>query len=111
MAMGLVPTVYLGSQQLFRAPLRLDALQSSGNPTGSFQNGIERKRTLNTEVVKQLARGSVSGKAHSFFALRVKLICAGFCVGVVLAFFSKTLALLGGLVALSLHVSGNLPQN
>ncbi|EXM23683.1 hypothetical protein FOTG_09109 [Fusarium oxysporum f. sp. vasinfectum 25433] len=88
MSRGIAPATCVGAFIATRPAIRCDAPTLATGPP-------PRRRPLEVspDTVRQLSSGSV----------------AGFGIGVVVALFSRTLALLTGLIAFSIHVSHPLP--
>ncbi|KAF4467575.1 fun14 family [Fusarium albosuccineum] len=86
MAAGVGPAACVGTFIATRPIIRCDApTLATGPPPRRRQPSLD----VSPDTVRQLSSGSVTG----------------FGVGVVVALFSRTLALLSGLIALSLHIA------
>ncbi|KAF4972623.1 hypothetical protein FZEAL_9566 [Fusarium zealandicum] len=85
MAAGLGPTACVGAFVATRPVIRCDAPTLATGPPRRRQPSLD----VSPNTVRQISSGSV----------------AGFGVGVVVALFSRTLAILSGLVALSIHIA------
>lgn len=85
MTVGVGPAACVGAFVATRPVIRCDGPTLATGPPRRRQPSLD----ISPDTVRQLSSGSV----------------AGFGVGVLVGLFSKTLALLTGLVALSIHVS------
>ncbi|ATY59447.1 hypothetical protein CCM_05823 [Cordyceps militaris CM01] len=88
-ALGLAPAACVGASFALRKPVKFDALQPAPVSQQLRRRGeVHSPDRLSPRIIEQLSRGSI----------------LGFGAGVVIAFFSRTLVFLSGLVAGSLQV-------
>lgn len=91
------------------SPIRLDA-----GPAPPFTHRLRPRPRISSSAVQQLSSGSLAGKgSRSIYSvlwspmLTTSHTCLGFGAGVLVALFSRTLAFVAGLLALSIYVSLN----
>ncbi|CEJ81322.1 hypothetical protein VHEMI01457 [[Torrubiella] hemipterigena] len=89
MSVGLAPCLFAGTMLVRRTPIRFDSVQPKDNQARSRIQVHAPSTTISPEFVEQVSSGSI----------------AGFGTGLVLALFSRSLVLLGGLVAGSIHLA------
>ncbi|KAJ3499640.1 hypothetical protein NLG97_g176 [Lecanicillium saksenae] len=87
-ALGLAPAACVGASFALRHPVKFDAIESAPVSQQLRRREAPPTSRLSPQIIEQLSRGSIFG----------------FGAGLVIAFFSRTLVFLGGLVAGSLQV-------
>ncbi|KAJ4159282.1 uncharacterized protein LMH87_008189 [Akanthomyces muscarius] len=91
-ALGLAPAACVGASFALRNPVKFDALEPVPVSQKLRQREAPPASRLSPQIIEQLSRGSIFG----------------FGAGVIIAFFSRTLVFLGGLVAGSLQIASRM---